>query len=378
MRFGSASIIAGLMACVSCSADGNPPANTGGSAPTGGQQSSGGSATGGVPGVTGGASPTHTGGSSGGLSSGGSAGTATSLTGGAGTAGMAASGAAGSSSSGGTAAAGAAAGGPASAGGPAGGAGGGSAGGGSGGATGGMILLKDNFDSTTVGGPPDSSKWMAPVVGDSNQPTIDAARARSLPNAAKVTGSSTGNAFLVFTTGLPTANNRVYVRAYVNFEKAVSAITGHVGFIVGAASRDNSGTELRFGSSTPPGFSGSMLDVNLQNPMDNQGGEVTRFSNGYTTGGEPLNMAGKTLEANQWYCIEALFSGTPSEFNLWIDGTELTALHVTDFDARGNMPRTMWAPSFKFLKFGAQNYGGDAGQLWYDDIVIGTERIGCL
>ena len=158
---------------------------------------------------------------------------------------------------------------------------------------------------------------------------------------------------------------------------AISAITGHVGFIVGAASRDNSGTELRFGSSVPPGFSGSMLDLNLQNPMDGGGGEVTRFSNGYTTGGNPLNMAGKTLEANHWYCIEPLYSGTPSEFDLWIDGSELSSLHVTDFDARGTTPRTMWAPSFKFLKFGAQNYGGDAGQIWYDDIVIGSERIGC-
>jgi hypothetical protein len=50
---------------------------------------------------------------------------------------------------------------------------------------------------------------------------------------------------------------------------------------------------------------------------------------------------------------------------------------VTDFDARGTTPRTMWAPSFKFLKFRAQNYGGDGGQIWYDDIVIGSERIGC-
>jgi hypothetical protein len=249
-----------------------------------------------------------------------------------------------------------------------------------GGATGGAkgtALLKDNFDATTVGGPPDATKWMAPVAGDNNQPVIDASRMHSAPNSAKITASSTGNSFLVFSMGLPTANNRVYVRAFVNFEKATTAITGHVGYIVGAASRDNSGTELRFGSSTPPGFSGSMLDLNLQNPMDGGGGEVTRFSNNYTTGADPLNMPGKTLEANKWYCIEALFSGTPSEFDLWIDGTELTALHVTDFDARGTKPRTMWAPSFKFLKLGAQNYGGDAGQIWYDDVVIATERVGC-
>jgi hypothetical protein len=379
MRLESVSLIAGLLACLSCSPENDFFANVGGSATMGGKLSSGGRG-GAAPAVTGGSTPTNSSGAStGGHSTGGSStemgGTASGGT-------LAPGGAAGSGSANADAA-----GSPASGGGPAGGgsagsdSGGATAGsagtaGGNGGATGGMILLEDNFDSSTVGGPPDSTKWMAPVVGDANQPTIDAARAHSPPNAAKITGSSTGNAFLIFTTGLPTANNRVYVRAYVNLAKASSAITGHVGFIVGATTRNNSGTELRFGSSTPPGFSGSMLDVNLQNPMD-RGGEVTRFSNGYTTGGEPLNLAGNTLAANRWYCIEALFSGTPSEFNLWIDGAEVTALHITDFDSRGTMPRTMWAPSFKFLKFGAQNYGGDAGQLWYDDIVIGTQRIGC-
>ena len=377
MRVRSVSVGLVILAGVGCSAGGATPGNaTGGSAPTGGQTSSGGSvsSTGGLPSTTGGSTAMSTGGTTGGTTTVGTGGT-TATTGGSAGASTAGTSTGGSVSSTGGTSSGGAAGAPATGGG---GAGGQSAGGsGGGGFTGGTILLKDNFDATTVGGPPDATKWMAPVVGDNNQPTIDSTRAHSAPNAAKIVASSTGNSFLVFTMGLPTANNRVYVRAFVNFQKAISAITGHVGFIVGAASRDNSGTELRFGSSVPPGFSGSMLDLNLQNPMDGGGGEVTRFSNGYTTGGDPLNMAGKTLDADHWYCIEALYSGTPSEFDLWIDGTELGSLHVTDFDARGTMPRTMWAPSFKFLKFGAQNYGGDAGQLWYDDIVIGTDRIGC-
>ncbi|HWA73232.1 MAG TPA: hypothetical protein VG937_12875 [Polyangiaceae bacterium] len=391
MRVWFASLSVLVLTCAACSAGDPSPSNTGGSPSTGGSTntggttSTGGTTTGGV--STTGGSVTTTGGTTGGTvtSTGGTA-PSTGGTGGASGSNATGGSAGGSSTTGGVSSAGAA-GAPTTGGQSTGGAGGQSTGGNAGqsatgGAAGGAkgggtILLKDNFDATTVGGPPDSTKWMAPVVGDNNQPVIDTSRTHSAPNSAKITASSTGNSFLVFSMGLPTANNRVYVRAFVNFEKATTAITGHVGYIVGAASRDNSGTELRFGSSTPPGFSGSMLDLNLQNPMDGGGGEVTRFSNTYTTGGNPLNMPGKTLEANKWYCIEALFSGTPSEFNLWIDGAELTALHVTDFDARGTTPRTMWAPSFKFLKFGAQNYGGDAGMLWYDDVVVGTERVGC-
>jgi hypothetical protein len=31
----------------------------------------------------------------------------------------------------------------------------------------------------------------------------------------------------------------------------------------------------------------------------------------------------------------------------------------------------------QFLKIGAQNYSGDIGQVWYDDVVVGSQPIGC-
>jgi hypothetical protein len=37
----------------------------------------------------------------------------------------------------------------------------------------------------------------------------------------------------------------------------------------------------------------------------------------------------------------------------------------------------MWAPMFSFIKIGAQNYSGDIGKIWYDDVAVGTQRIGC-
>ena len=78
-------------------------------------------------------------------------------------------------------------------------------------------------------------------------------------------------------------------------------------FIVGAESRDQSGTELRLGisssSNSPP-----MLDLNLQNATDGAG-EVTRFSNGSTTGGDLSAAPGFSFVAgtpDRWYCVEAM------------------------------------------------------------------------
>jgi hypothetical protein len=194
-------------------------------------------------------------------------------------------------------------------------------------------------------------------------------------------GTSSGlGSFLVPVAMLP-ADNRFYVRARIHFEKDTSAMTGHDAFIVGAESRDQSGTELRLGisssSNSPP-----MLDLNLQNATDGAG-EVTRFSNGSTTGGDPSAAPGFSFVAgtpDRWYCIEALFSGTGGvgEFDVWIDNVEISTMHVTDFKSRPTNPsRTMWAPTFKYIKVGAQNYSGDIGKIWYDDVAVGTQRIGC-
>jgi hypothetical protein len=252
-------------------------------------------------------------------------------------------------------------------------------GGESGGASGGMIIVSDNFDSSAANAAPDASKWRAPPSGSTNGPTVVSTKAHSAPNSASSTGTSSGQgAALIPISGLPTADNHFYVRVWINFAKATSSVAGHAAFLVAGSTLDQSGTELRLGVSIPPGFATAMVDLNLQNPTDGGGGEVTRFSNGFTTGGDPLNMAGTTFGADTWTCVEALFDGGHNEFRLWIAGTEVSTMHVTNFAARSSdPPRVTWAPSFKFLKIGAQNYSGDIGQVWYDDVVVSSAAIGC-
>jgi hypothetical protein len=250
--------------------------------------------------------------------------------------------------------------------------------GGSSGAPGGVIVVSDNFDTTPANGPPDAAKWFPPPSGSMNGPTIVSAKFHSAPNSASSTGTTSGQgAALIPVSGLPTSDNHFYVRIWVNFAKATNTVTGHAAFLVGASTQDQSGTELRLGVSIPPGFATAMVDLNLQNPTDGPG-EVTRFSNGFTTGADPLNMSGTTFAADTWTCVEALFDGGHNEFRLWVGGSEVANMHVTNFAARPtDAARLTWAPSFKFLKIGAQNYSGDIRQVWYDDIVVGSEQIGC-
>jgi len=269
--------------------------------------------------------------------------------------------------------------------------GGGNAGGTTGtGGTGGSlppnaIIIQDNFDSTTAGGPA-SAKWAAYPQGQTNiAPVVDAGRHHSGANAAMATSTSSGlGSFLVpaagALSGTAVSGNAFYVRVWINWQKATTAISGHSGFIVGSSARDESGTELRLGISSKGPGSTPRMDLNLQNPMDGAGGEVTRYSNGFTDGGNPANFTGTGYQfmANTWTCVEAFFNGAASgsEFRVWIDDQELTDMHVTDFSAN-NSGRTHWAPSFNYIKIGANDYDANLGQIWYDDVVVATQKIGC-
>jgi hypothetical protein len=305
----------------------------------------------------------------------------------AGASGSTGSAAAGSSASGaaGASAAGASVGGAAGAGGAVGTAGSSGTAGGSGPSLS-SIIVQDNFDSGSAQAPPSTTKWVAyPQGQESLGPLIDTQRAHSGSNAALVSSTSSGlGAFLVPVTGLPVAANKFYVRVYINWEKSTTQISGHSGFLVGASARDESGTELRLGLSSKGPNGVPRMDLNLQNPKD--GGETTRYSNGFNDGGDPSKYpeVGWQFTANTWYCLEALFDGTPgtSQFQVSIDGREITALHVTDFRdsaqiAQGGAPRINWAPSFNFIKIGANDYDANLGHIWYDDVVVATQPIGC-
>ena len=274
-----------------------------------------------------------------------------------------------------------------SAGSPAGTGGAAGSGAGAGGSTGaytGTIIIQDDFETATASMQPDMTKWeqyqsyelmLAPIV--------DTARKNRGANSARVQSSSSGRgSFLVPRMGFPVTGNSFYVRVFMNWEKATTAISGHSGFMVGSAARENNGTEARLGISSKGPGNVPRMDFNLIGATDGQGGEVTRYSNGYTDGGNPADFTGTGFQfaADRWYCVEAYYGGTmgASEFRVWVDGSEIAEMHVTDF--RGNMngsPRVNWAPTYNFLKIGAQDYDANLGRIWYDDVFVGTAPVGC-
>ncbi len=75
-----------------------------------------------------------------------------------------------------------------------------------------------------------------------------------------------------------------------------------------------------------------------------------------------------TLPKDTWHCIEISFDGPGRTQHLFIDGTAM--IEATDYPAA--------AYTFTTFKFGYNALHGTVRKTWYDDVVVASERIGCL
>ncbi|MDX2019213.1 MAG: hypothetical protein SF187_03165 [Deltaproteobacteria bacterium] len=233
------------------------------------------------------------------------------------------------------------------------------------GCTGQGVLFCDNFDKAAANSEPAAPFWVPQPAWQNDRNKIVSTQSHSPPHSVTVTAASYGS-HLIAAMGFPPVDNSFFVRVFMRLEKSTKDMGGHVDFIEGAESETDAGEELRLGASH------GIVDVNLiPGNKGSGGGEKTQFSNGDVD--IPRDTGGVVLEAGRWYCIEAHFDGKNHQFHLWIDDKEQATMNVSDW----KQGRTGWSPAYKFLKIGGQNFSGQMGRAWYDDVAVGSKRIGC-
>ena len=79
------------------------------------------------------------------------------------------------------------------------------------------------------------------------------------------------------------------------------------------------------------------------------------------------NKPGVAFAPGTWVCLEVLIDHTAPEIDVWVDGTEVPDLHHTDFPL----------DSYDSVRLGFEKYAGPGSDIWYDDVAVGTARIGC-
>jgi len=333
-------LVGGLAACGSDGPREFGPGSAGASGSPGGS-------TAGSPGVAG--APV---GVSGAPASGGSPSGGSSNAGGAGSSGGGAPGASGSGT-GGTGAAGA---------GTAGGSAGSAGSAGSGGTPVNAILRAD-FESDTAGKQPAGWHNFLAYNTDTTNPQgdiqaiVDATRPHGGKNSLHVKGGQSP-AFLTFP--LPANTRKLYVRGYFYMTRKLGQNPGanHETLFGIRKDKDN---EIRFGEIK------GIIGVN-EVPSDNIMPKMDQWGKG------PL------IAANQWACIEAGFIGdqTQNELHAWADGTEV--LSVTSGDQWQNSvePKDWLSTKWNEFMIGWQSFSSASNEIWIDDLVLASSRIGCL
>ena len=87
------------------------------------------------------------------------------------------------------------------------------------------------------------------------------------------------------------------------------------------------------------------------------------------------------LPTGTWNCVEFKVDQSNGTMQTWLNGTSVPGLlqdGVPTHDIDGQwLNRSNWRPALTDLRLGWESYGEGADTLWYDDVAVGTARVGC-
>jgi hypothetical protein len=240
------------------------------------------------------------------------------------------------------------------------------------------LALDDDFESDAAGGPPSASLWslvnLAGCGGGSYAIAVDASQAHSGTNSIKVSGGDSCGPLMVNTSAFAKiAGPDVYTRVYVRMPTATNLT--HTPMIMLGLTATNTGSGSLDQASTLqlwPRTLGSANDLFWQ----------TTDGNTLPQANEQAGATSAPFPADTWTCIETHTSSAGTgTLETWMNGTKVdgvsfaggtTAVTPGVNDNWHSMP---WAP--KNLGLGWLVFSGPTLSVWFDDVAIGSARIGC-
>ncbi|RSM37088.1 cellulose-binding protein [Amycolatopsis balhimycina DSM 5908] len=219
----------------------------------------------------------------------------------------------------------------------------------------------DDFEQQTGGTP--GGRWTVGAANCTGTGTVavDSTVAHSGSRSVKVTGQGgyCNHAFLGTSLG-SVGSGAFYGRFWVRHTTALP--TGHVAFM---AMRDtaDAGRDLRAGG-------------------QNRALQWNRESDDATLPAQsPAGVAQSVpLPTGTWSCFEFQLDGAGGKLRTWLNSTEVPGLVVDGVptpDIDQQWLGRAWHPAVTDLRLGWESYAGDADTLWFDDVAVGSTRIGC-
>lgn len=231
-----------------------------------------------------------------------------------------------------------------------------------------MILFEDDFEAGTVGmGPADWDTFISYQVNPMN-PQGDGTAAvigtEMKKNGAQAIHFKGGAQPAMITRPLPDGTNKIVVTAWVWMSRQlgnqVEEKHNHETLIGIRGTPGGANDEIRFGE-----IKGT-LGVN-EVPSDNITPQMDMWHKG------------ESVAAETWACFEIEFAGDQAQHELhaWVDGTELVSVTTGDQWQNGAMPATWMNGKFKEVILGWQSFSSNNIDVWMDDVIVSTARVGC-
>jgi hypothetical protein len=192
---------------------------------------------------------------------------------------------------------------------------------------------------------------------------VDSTQAHTGTKAIKVDGKTgyCNHVFFGNTTNVAAIGPVVYVRLFIRPSTALG--TDHIAFIAMKDVVD--AKNLRFGGQ------GQVMAWNRESD------DATAPSM------SPVGISTSVgMPINQWSCLELKVDGTNGYLQAWLNGNSIAGLTVdgtatADIDQAWISSKPSWHPSLSDIKFGWESYSSGDNVLWFDDVALGSSRIGC-
>jgi hypothetical protein len=208
----------------------------------------------------------------------------------------------------------------------------------------------ESFEAHAPGMAQAKPPWAPSIIGEGTL-AIDETVAHSGKRSLKVQGAGFSTFFVLSLDGLSSAAAPLYVRTYVRLASAMTA--GHNTFVIAdTKAAPGAGNAFRLGE---------MYSMLMYTVMGDTHGALANER--YHTDGMP----GAALTAGAWGCLEVQLEQQKPLITVKLNGVEIADLRHADFPL----------DRYDTLRFGFEKYAGPAGDVWYDDIAIGSAPLGC-
>lgn len=221
----------------------------------------------------------------------------------------------------------------------------------------GSAILCDGFENQTGSAPSGAWNVSFPDCQGAGTATVDTSVAHAGSRSIRVNGAA-GYCNHVF-VGTNTTGR--FARFYVRHTTALPA--AHVTFLAMNDASDGN-RDLRMGGQ----------NAALQWNRESDDATLPEQS----PAGVALSVP---LPTNQWTCVEFTVNSTDGTMQTWVNGTDVAGLHedgvpTQNIDSQW-LGRSGWRPSLTDLRLGWESYGDGSDTLWFDDVAVGSSRIGC-